>query len=147
MKLVSISMDMKLASISTKKIKIYESKVYKSAYITPLESKPTTEFEHTEIVKDYGEASTSIGAEVPGAVAPVNTSASVKKPQHAFSTNCVSDHTKPVPHTTAPSTFTPPTQLGASATTQTPVSDPGGGCCCFGAQRLRRGSFVWAREV
>ena len=36
-------------------------------------------------------------------------------------------HTKPVPHTTAPSTFRPPTQLGASAATQTPVSDLGEG--------------------
>ena len=61
------------------------------------------------------------------------TIATVKKPQQLFSTKCASDHTKPVPHTTAPSTFRPTTQLDASAATQTPVSDPGGGGCCSGA--------------
>ena len=50
-----------------------------------------------------------------------------QKPQHAFSTKCVSDHTKPVPHTTAPSTFRPPTELDASAQSQNPASDPGEG--------------------
>ena len=43
--------DMKLISVSTKKIKVYES-----TYIAPLESKQAVEFEHTEIVKESGEA-------------------------------------------------------------------------------------------
>ena len=51
---------MKLISVSTENIKVYES-----AYIAPLESKPAAEFEHAEIVKDSGEASTTIETEVP----------------------------------------------------------------------------------
>ena len=50
MALVNRKRDMKLISVLTKKIKVYES-----AYIAPLESKPTAEFKHAEVVKNSGE--------------------------------------------------------------------------------------------
>ena len=68
MALVIRKRDMKLISVSTKKIKVYES-----AYVAPLESKPAAEFNHTEIVQDHGEADTPIEAEGPEIVEPVET--------------------------------------------------------------------------
>ena len=65
---------------------------------------------------------------MPGTVGgPADASVSLEKPRHVFSTKCVSDHTKPLSHTAAPSTFQTPTQLGISAHTHTLVSDPGEG--------------------
>ena len=75
MALVIRKKDMKLISVSTKKIKGHGL-----AYIAPLESKTTAEFEHAEVAKDSGEASTSIEAEMPETEVLVDSNASVKKP-------------------------------------------------------------------
>ena len=60
MALVIRKKDMELIYVLSKKIKVYES-----AYIAPLESKPTAEFAHAEIVKEPDEASTPSKCDVP----------------------------------------------------------------------------------
>ena len=64
-------------------------KIYESAYVAPLKSKPAAEPNHATIVQDNGEAGTSIEAEVPGIIDPAENNSSVEKPQHVFSTKCV----------------------------------------------------------
>ena len=71
--------DMKLISVSTKKIKVYES-----AYVAPLESKPVADFEHGEIVRDRNDVGDCTEPEVPGPNSPADSIGSSDKPQHVF---------------------------------------------------------------
>ena len=93
-----------------------------------MESKPDAEFEHAKVGHDY-EGGGCAELEMSGFDSPTNSMGPTDMTQHGFSTKCVSDHTKPVPHTAAPSTFGPPTKLDASAHSQTPSLGSVGGLC------------------
>ena len=112
MALVLRKSDMKLISVSTKKLKVYES-----AYCAPLEKELT-------LVQDRNEAEENGHDEKqPATIPEVQVDGEVGGKVHSIKS--MRDHTIPVPNTTAPNSFRPPTQLDASAATQS--SDPGEG--------------------
>jgi hypothetical protein len=104
--------DMKLISCSKKKFVVYEQ-----SYILPLQYSPT------ELGSEILQSSTLQEKES----SPDTGQAEQNKshPQHVQSIKSVSSHSIPVPNSTAPASFRPPTTLDVSAESQNP--NPGEG--------------------
>jgi hypothetical protein len=109
MVLIIRSRDMKLISCSKKKFVVYES-----SYVAPLSYSPS-ELGRTVIV----DASSSVDSD------RVNAVTRSANPSHVQSIKSVSSHTIPIPNTTGPNLFRPPTQLDASAESQNPDQGEG----------------------
>jgi hypothetical protein len=99
MALVIIKSDMKLISVSQKKLVVYES-----IYVAPLSFSSERLLKDIEGRSDAGQSKACDEA--------------VKRPEHVQSIKSVSAHTLPIPNTTAHRHMRPPTTLDESADTQ-----------------------------
>ena len=115
MALVLRKHDMKLISVSTKKIKVFES-----MYTIPLDQKlPNPEtYQHAEIINDEGPSEKVLNQPEPEET-PQEVGGRVR------SVKSVREHTIPLPHTSAATSFRDPTLLDESAQSMAPYPGEG----------------------